>query len=177
MEEVLIHPLPQVRRELLDYLLRIQRVECSRNYGLTLNLEGNVRVVELAAVAWQRLLEQVLSTPVQPLTPHPLEVQALRDSRCTLLRGSLALGISKSKAQALRKGVQPTRLHVAPVAAIFTALLEGTRKKEVAFKFGVTAQTVSNVRSRVLDLMLYHAVLLFVDESKVAQSDRSLKPF
>jgi|GEM_PF-972988 len=170
LEEVLIHPLPMVRRELLDYLLRMQSLECSPDYGLTLNLDGNVRVVELAATTWQRLVEQMLTTPtpVQSLTPHSLEVQALRDPRCTLLRGSLALGISKSKAQALRKGVQPTRSQVAPVAAIFTALLAGTRKKEVAFRFGVTAQTVSNVRSRVLDLILYQAVQQFVDESKVA---------
>jgi len=166
LEEVLIHPLPQVRRELLDYLLRMQRVEFSRDYGLTLNLDGNVRVVELAGATWQRLVEQMLATPAQPLTLHSLEVQALRNPRCTLLRGSLALGISKSKAQALRKGVQPTRSQVAPVVAIFTALLAGTRKKEVAFKFGVTAQTVSNVRSRVLDLMLYHAVQQFVDNKK-----------
>ena len=168
LEEVLIHPLPQVRRELLDYLLRMQRVECSRDYSLTLNLDGNVRVVELAAAAWQRLVKQMLTTPAQPLTLHSLEVQALRDPRCTLLRGSLALGISKSKAQALRKGVQPIRSQVAPVAAIFTALLAGTRKKEVALKFGVTDQTVSNVRSRILDLLLYYAVQQFVDESKVA---------
>jgi DNA-binding NarL/FixJ family response regulator len=71
--------------------------------------------------------------------------------------------------QALRKGVKPTRQAVAPVSAIFRALMEGTRKKEVSVRFGVTAQTVSNVRSRVLDLVLYRAVQQFVSGAKVAK--------
>jgi len=134
LEEVLIHPLPQVRRELLDYLLRMQRVECSHDYGLTLNLDGNVRVLELAVATWQRLVEQMLTTPAQPLTLHSLEVQALRDPRCTLLRGSLALGISKSKAQALRKGVQPTRSQVAPGGCHIYGVTGGYPQKRGCFQ-------------------------------------------
>jgi len=169
LEEVLIHPLPQVRRELLDYLLRMQRVECSPDYGLTRNLDGNVRVLELTPPEVKKLSAQVLNTTAHlPIIPHPTAVQDLQNHRCTLLRGSLALGVSMTKAKALRKGLHLTRTHVAPIAAIFLASVKGMPRKEVALKFGVTPQTVSNVRSRFLDKMLYYAVREFVGDSKVA---------
>ena len=169
LEEVLIHPIPMVRRELLDYLLRVQGVKGFRNYSLTLNLNGNIKILELTPPEVKQLSAQVLDTTAHlPIIPHPTAVQDLQNHRCTLLRGSLALGVSVTKAKALRKGIHPTRTHVAPIAAIFLASLKGTPRKEVALKFGVTAQTVSNVRSRFLDKMLYYAVREFVDDSKVA---------
>jgi DNA-binding NarL/FixJ family response regulator len=167
LREVLLHPLPQIRRELLDYLLQAGR---AGDYGLTLQVDGAIQVLELTAEKWQELLGKVLDAiPALPAPqPHTLLVQDLQAGRCTLLRGSLVLGISQSKVKALRKGLQPTRQAVAPVTAIFRALLEGTRPKEIAVRFGVTDQTVSNVRSRVLDLLLYEAVQQFVCEFKVA---------
>jgi hypothetical protein len=168
--KVLTHRLTQIRRELLDYLLQVQIGAETSCYGLTLNLDGSIRMVEVTALEWQEFLKQVLETQAQPQPslPHPLMLQDLQEGRCTLLRGSLVLGISMTKAKALRKGEQPTRPQVAPVTEIFGALLAGTRKKEIAVRFGVTTQTVSNVRSRVLDMLLYQAVQQFVRSSKVA---------
>jgi len=94
LEEVLIHPLPQVRRELLDYLLRVQGVKAFRNYSLTLNLDGNIKILELTPPEVTQFSAQVLDTTAHlPIILHPTAVQDLQNHRCTLLRGSLALGV------------------------------------------------------------------------------------
>ncbi|HEX2912239.1 MAG TPA: hypothetical protein VH186_15625 [Chloroflexia bacterium] len=83
-------------------------------------------------------------------------VSALQAKSLSLAAGSQQLGVSVRTAQRRRKQGVPRRVLVAPEHQIFVELLKGDLKsKEIAAKYGVTAQTVTNIRTRVLDYMLW----------------------